>query len=79
MVSQKKYDELMDLCKAQNETIVKLNKRLKQAIEEVRQATKLIGFYEACINKGVQVDFPNSTGGGKEEIEDGADTTFTFK
>ena len=78
MVSQKKYDELMDLCKAQNETIVTLNKRLKQAIEEVRQATKLIGFYEACINKGVQVDFPNSTGGGKEDIEDGADTTFTF-
>ena len=78
MVSQKKYDELMDLCKAQNETIVTLNKRLKQAIEEVRQATKLIGFYEACINKGVQVDFPNSTGGEKEDIEDGADTTFTF-
>ena len=78
MVSQKKYDELMDLCKAQNETIVKLNKRLKQAIEEVSQATKLIGFYEACINKGVQVDFPNSTGGGKEDIEDGTDTTFTF-
>ena len=78
MVSQKKYDELMDLCKAQNETIVKLNKRLKQAIEEVRQATKLIGFYEACINKGVQVDFPNSAGGGKEDIEDGTDITFTF-
>lgn len=78
MVSQKKYDELMDLCKAQNETIVTLNKRLKQAIEEVRQATKLIGFYEACINKGVQIDFPNSTGGGKEDIEDGTDTTFTF-
>lgn len=78
MVSQKKYDELMDLCKAQNETIIKLNKRLKQAIEEVRQATKLIGFYEACINKGVQVDFPNSTGGGKEDIVDGTDTTFTF-
>ena len=78
MVSQKKYDELMDLCKAQNETIVKLNKRLKQAIEEVRQATKLIGFYEACINKGVQVDFPNSTGDGKEENLSGVDTTFTF-
>ena len=46
---------------AQNETIAKQNRMLMQIKEEVKHATKLIGFYEACITKGVKIDFPNST------------------
>ena len=78
MISNKKYDELLKLCAEQNEIIKKQNAMIKQGREEVKQAMKLLDLYEACINKGVKIDFPNSTGGGKEDIEDGADTTFTF-
>ena len=78
IIKKEDYETLLTLIKSQNDTIAKQNRMLLQIQEEVRQANKLIGFYEACINKGVKIDFPNSTGGGKEDIEDGADTTFTF-
>ena len=86
MFSNKKYDELLKLCAEQNEIIKKQNamikqgrEEVKQGREEVKQAMKLLDLYEACINKGVKIDFPNSTGGGgKEDNSSGVDTTFTF-
>ena len=38
----------------QNRIIVRLQ-------EEVKQLNHLVGLYEACIQKGVKIDFPNST------------------
>lgn len=61
-----------------NLMISQQNKVIVQLQEENNQLRKLVDLYEACINKGVKIDFPNSTGGGKEEIENGTDTTFKF-
>ena len=61
IITQKKYDEMVKLIEEQNDVILRQNKMLKQAQEELRQATKLIGLYEACIQNGVKIDFPNST------------------
>lgn len=48
----------------QNKVIVKLQ-------EENRQLRKLLDLYEACINKGIKIDFPDVTGGGKELKDNG--------
>ena len=50
-------DELM--MNQQNKVIVGLQ-------EENKQLRKLLDLYEACINKGIKIDFPDVTGGGKE-------------
>lgn len=78
IISQKKYNDMVKLIEDSSNLILRQNKMIHQMQEEIKQQGKLIGLYEACINKGVQIDFPNSTGGGKEDIEDGTDTTFTF-
>lgn len=78
IISQKKYNDMLKLIEDSSNLILRQNKMIHQMQEEIKQQEKLIGLYEACINKGIQVDFPNSTGGGKEDIEDGADTTFIF-
>ena len=46
----------------QNKVIVGLQ-------EENKQLRKLLGLYEACINKGIKIDFPDVTGGGKEKTD----------
>lgn len=61
-----------------NELLTKQNKEIVRLQEENKQLRHLLGLYEACINKGIKIDFPNSTGDGKEEISSGVDTTFTF-
>ena len=61
-----------------NMIISQQNKVIVGLKEENKQLRKLLNLYEACINKGVKIDFPNSTGGGKEENLGGVDTTFTF-
>ena len=48
------YDELYQTALEQNREIVRLK-------EEVRQAKHLLSLYEACITKGVKIDFPNSS------------------
>ena len=48
----------------QNKVIVGLQ-------EENRQLRKLLDLYEACINKGIKIDFPDVTGGGKENKDNG--------
>ena len=48
------------LLSQQNKVIVGLQ-------EENRQLRKLLDLYEACINKGIKIDFPDVTGGRKED------------
>lgn len=52
------------LLSQQNKVIVGLQ-------EENRQLRKLLDLYEACINKGIKIDFPDVTGGGKEKTDNG--------
>lgn len=42
-----------DIIRRNNEIITKQDK-------EIKKLKKLLGFYEACITKGVNIDFPNS-------------------
>ena len=34
--------------------------RQSEQDKEIKKLKKLLGLYEACINKGVDIDFPNS-------------------
>ena len=47
------------------------NKVIVGLQEENRQLRKLLDLYEACINKGIKIDFPDVTGGGKEKTDNG--------
>ena len=39
---------------------IKLREENKKLREENKKLRKLLGLYEACITKGVDIDFPNS-------------------
>ena len=55
--NSKKHEALLntyrDIIKRDNAIITKQDK-------EIKKLRKLLGLYEACINKGVDIDFPNS-------------------
>jgi len=72
LISKKRYDKMMGLIQDQDELILKQNRMLHQLHEENRQQAKLIGLYEACINKGIQVDFPDVTGKGGNTVQNGS-------
>ena len=40
--------------------------------EENKQLRKLLDLYEACINKGVKIDFPDVTGKGGKTVQNGS-------
>ena len=63
-IMKQAYDELYKTCIEQNSTIVNKDKEIIRLKEELRQSHYLIGLYEACISKGVKIDFPNSDGKG---------------
>jgi len=67
IISQKKYNDMMKLIEDSSNLILRQNKMIHQMQEESKQQEKLIGLYEACINKGIKVDFPDVTGGRKED------------
>jgi hypothetical protein len=67
IISQKKYNDMMKLIEDSSNLILRQNKMIHQMQEEIKQQEKLIGLYEACINKGIKVDFPDVTGGRKED------------
>ena len=71
-------DSLQAIIAKDNQILSDQNKEIVRLQEENKQLRHLLGLYEACINKGIKIDFPNSTGGGKEENLSGVDTTFTF-
>ena len=45
--------QYQDIIRRDNEIITRQDK-------EIKKLKKLLGLYEACINKGVNIDFPNS-------------------
>ena len=71
-------DSLQATIAEDNRLLSEQNKVIVRLQEENKQLRHLLGLYEACINKGIKIDFPNSTGDGKEENLSGVDTTFTF-
>ena len=46
-------EKYKDIIRRDNEIITRQDK-------EIKKLKKLLGLYEACINKGVNIDFPNS-------------------
>ena len=48
-------------------TMSQQNKVIVGLQEENKQLRKLLDLYEACINKGIKIDFPDVTGGRKED------------
>ena len=57
IVTKAKLESLIekykDIIRRDNEIITRQDK-------EIKKLKKLLGLYEACINKGVDIDFPNS-------------------
>lgn len=70
IISKDQYNKMCSLIAKQNGIIESQNKVITRLKEEVNQCDKLIGLYEACITKGVQIDFPDVTGRekGAEDI-----------
>ena len=64
--SNKKYEALLntyrDIIRKNNEIITKQDK-------EIRRLKKLLGLYEACVTRGVDIDFPNSDHQAKEPFD----------
>ena len=71
-------DSLNAIIAADNKMLSDQNKEIVRLQEENKQLRHLLGLYEAFINKGIKIDFPNSTGDGKEDNSSGVDMTFTF-
>lgn len=78
MRNKARIDSLQATIAEDNRLLSEQNKVIVRLQEENKQLRHLLGLYEACINKGIKIDFPNSTGDGKEENLSGVDTTFTF-
>ena len=72
IISQKKYNNMIKLIEDSSNLILRQNKMIHQMQEEIKQQEKLIGLYEACINKGIQIDFPDVTGKGGKTVQNGS-------
>ena len=55
-----------------NRLLMEQNKKIVRLEEELKQAKHLIGLYEACINNGIKVDFPDTTGKGGNSVQNGS-------
>lgn len=78
-ISKERYEKMVKLINDQSALLERQNKTLYRLNEEVKQLSKLNGLYEACITKGVKIDFPDVAGGKKgEEIKPGNDIDFNF-
>lgn len=71
-INKDHYDKMRSLITKQNGIIEAQNKVITRLKEEVSQCDKLIGLYEACINKGVKIDFPDVTGKGGKMVQNGS-------
>ncbi len=79
LISKETWQKTCSLIKKQDGIIQAQNKVITRLKEEVNQCNKLIGLYEACISKGIKVDFPDVTGRvkGGSDVPD-TDTEFNF-
>lgn len=78
IITKEQYNKMCSLIQKQNGIIEAQNKVITRLKEEVSQCDKLIGLYEACITKGVQIDFPDVTGREKGEDNNDPDTDIFF-
>ena len=78
IITKDKYNEMCSLIQKQNDIIEAQIKVITRLKEEVSQCDKLIGLYEACITKGVQIDFPDVTGQEKGEDNISGEDEFNF-
>lgn len=67
IISKQTYDNLQKLIERQKILIIRQSRTISRLTEENNQREKLIGLYEACIQKGVKIDFPNSEKGGNAD------------
>ena len=72
IITKDQYNKMCSLIAKQNGIIEAQNKVITRLKEEVSQCDKLIGLYEACITKGVQIDFPDVTGKGGKTVQNGS-------
>ena len=79
---KQKYDVLLETYKRivadDNRMLTEQNKEIVRLQEELKHAKRLLGLYEACLNKGVKIDFPDVTGGKKGGIEPDPGENFDF-
>jgi galactose mutarotase-like enzyme len=58
------YDVLLETYKRMvaddNRMLTEQNKEIVRLQEELKHAKRLWGLYEACLNKGVKIDFPDA-------------------
>ena len=78
IITKDQYNKMCSLIQKQNGIIEAQNKVITRLKEEVRQCNKLISLYEACINKGIQIDFPDVTGQEKGEEDISGTDEFNF-
>lgn len=59
-ISKKKYERMQQAIKAADNTLLKQNKIICRLNDENKHLAHLLGLYEACLRKGVKVDFPGT-------------------
>lgn len=65
-------EEMKRIISDDNRMLTEQNKEIIRLQEENKQLKHLLGLYEACINKGVKVDFPDVTGKGGKKVQNGS-------
>lgn len=75
-ISKKKFQKMLLAMKASDELLLKQNNMIVKLNEENRHLTKLVGLYEACLNKGVKVDFPGTDRKGDNKPDNNSDFIF---
>lgn len=78
IISKEHWQKTCSLIKKQDDIIKSQQTVINRLKEEVHQCNKLIGLYEACMSKGIKVDFPDVTGRvkGEDEVDPGTDILF---
>lgn len=78
LISKEHWQKTCSLIKKQDDIIKSQQTVINRLKEEIHQSNKLIGLYEACMSKGIKVDFPDVTGRvkGEDEVDPGTDILF---
>lgn len=59
-ISKKKYERLRQMINSADKALLRQNSLICKLNEENKHLTHLLGLYEACLSKGVKVDFPGT-------------------
>lgn len=75
-ITKKKYQEMLNAIAHADDLLIKQNRMIVKLNEENRHLSKLVGLYEACLNKGVKVDFPGTDRKGDNKPDNNSDFIF---